>query len=234
MKKIVFSALLASAFALPAVAQTPAASLPSALSPSLSAPASGPVLAPPSAAAMAAAKDLMEAMHYRQMMADMVASMSQSMPSMVRSIASASINGNAKLSDEEKKNALSRVETQMPVALTRMDSFMSDPALIEEMMGETAALYARHFSAAEIEQITAFYKTAVGAKMLASTPQIMNESMAVSQKVLIPRIMKMAGTLLPPAATAAANNGANNGANNAATNGAAKSAANGAGSAAAK
>jgi hypothetical protein len=42
-----------------------------------------------------------------------------------------------------------------------------------------------------MHQVSAFYKSPVGAKMLASMPQLMQESMLASQKVIMPRIAKM-------------------------------------------
>jgi hypothetical protein len=36
--------------------------------------------------------------------------------------------------------------------------------------------------------MAAFYQTPVGKKMLALTPQIMSESMQISQKIVMPRV----------------------------------------------
>jgi uncharacterized protein len=45
-----------------------------------------------------------------------------------------------------------------------------------------AAVYARNFTADELRQVTAFYRTPVGQKMLEKLPAITQESMTVGQK----------------------------------------------------
>ena len=46
-------------------------------------------------------------------------------------------------------------------------------------MAEAPALYARHFSAAELRELTAFYRTPTGAKALRVMPQLMPEVLAL-------------------------------------------------------
>jgi|SRR5215470_7145293 len=50
------------------------------------------------------------------------------------------------------------------------------------MIEEVAGVYARNFSAGEMQQLIAFYRTPVGQKFLEKTPVVMKESMAVGQK----------------------------------------------------
>jgi hypothetical protein len=50
------------------------------------------------------------------------------------------------------------------------------------MIEEVAGVYARNFSAGEMQQLIAFYRTPVGQKFLEKTPAVMQESMAVGQK----------------------------------------------------
>jgi len=58
------------------------------------------------------------------------------------------------------------------------------------METELVGLYSRHFTADELKQIAAYYRTPVGAKSLQVMPQVMAESMAISQRVTMPRIQK--------------------------------------------
>jgi hypothetical protein len=51
-----------------------------------------------------------------------------------------------------------------------------------ELVEPTAAIYARHFTADEIRQVTAFYRTPVGQKFLDKLPAVTQESMAMGQK----------------------------------------------------
>ena len=53
---------------------------------------------------------------------------------------------------------------------------------MNEFVGGVAALYATHFSADELRQITAFYKAPVGQKFLQVLPKVMQDSMALGQK----------------------------------------------------
>ena len=52
-------------------------------------------------------------------------------------------------------------------------------------------VYARHYTLDEVRQLSAFYKTPVGHKSLVVMPQLMAESMAVSNQVLGPRLNKL-------------------------------------------
>ncbi|HLK89350.1 MAG TPA: DUF2059 domain-containing protein [Polyangia bacterium] len=50
---------------------------------------------------------------------------------------------------------------------------------LTEVMAETPAIYARHFTAGELHEMLAFYRTPVGQKSLKVLPQVMTEIMAV-------------------------------------------------------
>jgi hypothetical protein len=64
----------------------------------------------------------------------------------------------------------------MPHLLERM------AARSGEIVDLTAAIYARNFSADEIRQVTAFYRTPVGQRFLDKLPAITQESMAMGQQ----------------------------------------------------
>ena len=73
-------------------------------------------------------------------------------------------------------------------AIATLTQVLADPTLIDELGDEMVPLYARFYTVQEVEQLTAFYKTPLGRKMLATMPQLSAESMAISQRVLIPRV----------------------------------------------
>lgn len=52
-----------------------------------------------------------------------------------------------------------------------------------ELVDATAVVYARHFTVDELRQLTAFYGTAVGQKLLEKLPAITQESMMAGQKI---------------------------------------------------
>jgi hypothetical protein len=144
--------------------------------------------APVNPAALAAVKELLVSMNYREMMYQSFAQLQQGMPDMMIQGASAAIGADTALSPEEKKAAIAEAVKKVPEMAKVFSETLRDPQMMDELIAETAPLYARHFSVAEIKQMAAFYKTPVGKKMLALTPQIMGESMQISQKIVMPRI----------------------------------------------
>jgi uncharacterized protein len=60
-------------------------------------------------------------------------------------------------------------------------------AFVTEAMKEAPAIYARHFTADELRELTAFYHTPTGAKALRETPQVMGELTAF----LVPRLQDL-------------------------------------------
>jgi uncharacterized protein len=173
MKQILAAVSVALAFAAaPVSAQT---------APAAPAPAADP-------ASAAAAHRLFEAMNYRVVAQGMLNQMTQSLPAAMRQGAEAAIDSNRKLSEEQKRAAVAKLDRDLPQVVAAIQGIFSDPATVDEMLRETEQLYARHFTAAELDQIAAFYRTPVGAKMLASMPQLMNESMQIGQRVVMPRV----------------------------------------------
>jgi hypothetical protein len=168
MKKIVLAACLALSCAMPSVYAQSAA--------------------PVDPAATAAARELLEAMNYRSTMQAMVAQMQQAMPAMMLQGASAAIEGDAKLTAQQKVAEIKKAREEIPRVSASFGAMFSDPALMEELAAETIPLYARNYSVEELHQIAAFYRSPVGIRMMATMPKLMNESMAISQKIMMPRI----------------------------------------------
>jgi Skp family chaperone for outer membrane proteins len=169
MKKIALAACFALAFALPsAYAQ--------------SADSAAPV-DPDSAAAV---KELLVAMHYRDSMQLMVAQMQKSLPAMHLQSATASINANKTLTEEQKTQAIAKAGREAEQSAAMLGATF-DEAMMDDLATEMVPLYARNFTAAELRQMAAFYKTPVGAKMMQVMPQLMGEMIQISQRVMMPR-----------------------------------------------
>jgi hypothetical protein len=179
MKKLILAVTVAAAFAgLPSFAFAQA-------------PATAPVAAPAAAVspqANAAVKELLEAMDVRQMMSASFVEMEKALPTLMRAQITAVINADPSVSAEKKKEALARTEEILPGAAEAVNRMFRDPALIDEMMTEMAPLYANNYSVAELKQLAAFYRTPLGRKMLALSPRLAAESMALGQKVVAPRL----------------------------------------------
>ncbi|NHZ96811.1 DUF2059 domain-containing protein [Massilia sp. CCM 8734] len=146
-----------------------------------------------------ATRALLESMGTRKMIKDSFEQMKASIPQMILDNATAVINSNTRLSAAQKKAAIAEATKKVPDVAARVQRVFEEPALVEEMVEAVVPLYASRFTVAEIEQIAAFYRSPVGAKMLAATPQIVNESMQMSQKIMLPRM----GKLMQEAAAAA-------------------------------
>jgi uncharacterized protein len=175
MKQIFAAALLTLSFATPATfAQAPA-----------------PAAAQVDPAATAAVKELIEVMKLREMMQMSFTQMQQNMPQMMLQGATAAINANPKLNPAQKKDAIAAVGKELPQAAKAVADAMSDPKMMDELIAEMMPLYTRHYNAEELRAMTAFYRSPVGAKMLQTMPQIMGESMQISQRVVMPRMMAM-------------------------------------------
>jgi uncharacterized protein len=60
-------------------------------------------------------------------------------------------------------------------------------AFVTDAMKEAPPIYARHFTVAELHELTAFYRTPTGAKALHEIPQVMGEMTAL----LVPRLQEV-------------------------------------------
>ncbi|GJJ05219.1 hypothetical protein RugamoR64_57570 [Duganella rhizosphaerae] len=149
---------------------------------------SAPAFAQADAASTAAAKELFEAMNYRTLMTGVMQQMSQNIGQSMRAGAEAAIKGNPNTTPEQKQQELAKVDAELPAAIGVLQGAMNDPALIEDILTETVPLYARTYSADELKQIAAFYRTPIGAKMLATMPKLTAEAMQIGQQVAARRI----------------------------------------------
>jgi len=64
----------------------------------------------------------------------------------------------------------------MPLLLEGMNS------RVNEIVDQITALYARNFTAEELREVTAFYRSPTGQKFLQKVPAITQESMAIGQR----------------------------------------------------
>lgn len=135
-----------------------------------------------------AVRRMLDAMQFPALTRQIFDQMRQSVPAMMRQAAVQNISGNAGLTEERKALALANAEEEIPLAVATLTQVLADQSLIDELGAEMVPLYARYYTVQEIEQLTAFYQTPLGRKMLATMPQLSAESMAISQRVLIPRV----------------------------------------------
>jgi hypothetical protein len=140
----------------------------------------------------AAAKQLMDAINARSLMQASMQHMSAQLPQMLRAMTDSMVENKGKnMSAAEKKAAQADLEKAIPGMMAAIQKLFSDPALLDDFERETAAIYARNYTADEMRQLLAFYRSPVGAKTLATMPKVMQESMALSQKIMVPRMGKV-------------------------------------------
>ncbi|MES2151087.1 MAG: DUF2059 domain-containing protein [Pseudomonadota bacterium] len=137
-----------------------------------------------------AVKQLLASIKFRELMDKSMEQVMKNMPAMILQMSTQGINGNTKLSADEKKAMLDKAAQAIPKTLEGLRAILTDPTLIDEMEAEIVPLYARNFTLDEIRQLAEFYQSPLGSKMLSSMPAIMNESMQISQKIMMPRLSK--------------------------------------------
>jgi hypothetical protein len=76
------------------------------------------------------------------------------------------------------------LKAKQTLTTAQIDSLRQDLDRIQvdyfsELMEDAIPLYARHFTAAELREMLAFYKTPVGKKAIRELPQVMTEMMAI-------------------------------------------------------
>jgi len=163
-----------------------------------------PVYAAPAAPTAAAAVDpqvskavreMFEAMKYRDVMKATFAQMEASLPQNMRAGAVAAINADTKLDAKAKQAKLAEVDQKLPQLAAALHTVFSDPTMMEEMLDALVPIYARTYTLDEVRQMSAFYQSPVGQKMLATTPKLMGEGMAMSNQIMGPRINKLMQSL---------------------------------------
>jgi hypothetical protein len=170
MKKYLLALAVAATLATPGFAQT--------------APAIDPAVVP-------AVKEMMAAMKVRDVMLATMQQMRQAMPQAMFNSATQTINANPTMSAERKQQALAQLEKDAPKMRADMDALLSDPSLIDDMLAEMVPLYASAYTVDEIHQLSAFYQSPVGQKMLATAPRLMGQVMEISNRIMMPRFQKL-------------------------------------------
>ena len=111
--------------------------------------------------ATAAAKELVEAMRATDQLKVL-------MPMLMQQLKPAIAQGRPEVERD--------YDAMVPQMLAAVDARMG------EFTGAIAVLYASHFTADELRQLTAFYRGPVGQKFLQIMPRIMQDSMTIGQK----------------------------------------------------
>ncbi len=142
---------------------------------------------PVDVAQKAAVKELLDALNFKQMMAQMSGPMLQQMPQMFDQMIEAAPSS-SKLSPEQKDAARKAAQESFARSMKATTELYNDPKVIEAFEDIMARAYAKNFTTAEIKATTAFYTSPAGKKALTIMPQMMQETMPEIMAVIAPRM----------------------------------------------
>jgi hypothetical protein len=151
---------------------------------------------PADPATIAAVNELLTAMKYREVMTASFIKLEQEMPATMTAGVAAALEKNTKLTPEQKTKVMEKAAKEIPAVAATFGATFRDPKLMDELLAEIVPLYARYFTADELKQMAAFYRTPAGAKMLFLTPRISHEALQISQKIVLPKIGAAIGKLM--------------------------------------
>jgi uncharacterized protein len=154
------------------------------------APASVPAVVTPEQ--KAAVKDLLEAMNFKKMMSQMAGAMAQNMPQMMDQMVAAS---DTSMTAEQKAEARKLAGKSSETVMKSMIDIYNDPQVVQGMEDIMARAYGSNFAVDEIKAITTFYSSPAGKKMLATQPQIMQQSMPEIMALITPRMKEVMGKM---------------------------------------
>ncbi|MFZ4877930.1 DUF2059 domain-containing protein [Janthinobacterium sp. Mn2066] len=142
-------------------------------------------------AAVRAVQDLMEAQKMRVTLQAMFAQMAQKMDEAMYATARQAAQDKSRLTDSQRQQLQAAMAPMLQQFSATMKSTFTDPALVDEYIVASVPVYLNHFSVAEIEQMTAFYRSPVGVKFVAATPKLMQEMVPASERIIMPRMLEM-------------------------------------------
>jgi hypothetical protein len=142
-------------------------------------------------AVVAATKQMLASMKIRDLMLASLKQADQQMPAQITASMNAMIDGDPNMSAEKKAEAHKKLQEALPTLSAQMHGIFTDPTLVDDILAEMVPLYAETYTLDEIRQLSAFYASPLGQKMLANMPKLMSRSMDISNRVMMPRIQKM-------------------------------------------
>lgn len=153
----------------------------------------------PNDQAVVAAHDLLRAMDYRSVVDAIFSQHRKALPALLQTNIQAVIDADAGLNDEQKREALQRMGADAASTQALAATVFDDPSLVEAVTAHTATLYARHYTVGELRALAGFFRSPLGAKMLAVAPKLASDAQIVSQALVMPRVIAALAKLEKPA-----------------------------------
>lgn len=101
--------------------------------------------------------------------------MSDSVLSNLKQVVGLHLRRDSKLTPEQRQRALERLDDELAAIVPAMKAVFDDPKLRLELEQRLDALYAKHFTPDELAQLSAFYQTPVGQKLLRTSEPMMRD-----------------------------------------------------------
>lgn len=169
-------------------AQGPASKAAPATAPATVAPLADTLATPVTPEARAAIKELLEITNVRDSLRMTYMAIGQNLPQQMAQVMNRSIQDNVSLTTEQKRQVRERMNKSFEGVVKEAMQIVQDPKVVDETIERLYPLYAKAFTPAEIRQITAFYKTPVGGKVIGTMPQVFNESLQAGFALFQPRM----------------------------------------------
>lgn len=138
-----------------------------------------------------AIQELIDVMNLKSLGPQMMAQISAQSGTLMKQGAVAAIEQDKRLSPAQKQAELAKLEQDLPALEQDFNDSLAKfdmNGMMQEVMYGT---YSKYFETAEIQDITTFYRSPTGQKMLALSPQIMRESMQISMARMGPVVNEM-------------------------------------------
>lgn len=136
----------------------------------------------------AAVKELLDAMNFKKMMSQMVGAMAQNFPQMMDQMVAAS---DSSMTPEQKAEARKLSARSGETMMKSLTDIYNDPQIVQGMEDIMARAYGSNFAVDEIKAITMFYSSPAGKKMLATQPQLMQQTMPEIMALIAPRMKEV-------------------------------------------
>ena len=147
-------------------------------------------------AAVEATRQMLSAMKVRELTVQSLSQSEKIMPQQMRTMVTQMVQADTTMTPAQKKQGLEKFEKMLPAMTATIHGMLSDPSLVDQMVAEMVPLYADTYTVDEIRQLSAFYQSPLGQKMLANMPQLTARSMEISNRIMVPRMQKLMSQIM--------------------------------------
>ncbi len=164
--------------------------------PSATTPAATPAPAAVAPETRAAIKDLLEAMNMRDNLSKNFQGMTGGIAPQLAQAVARQVDANPSLTPEQKSKVLEGMKVPFDSAMKEVQGIITSPKLVDDTLQKMIPIYAKYYTTPEIKQLTAFYKSPLGAKTLSTMPQAIGETLQATFAELQPRLTGLMDKML--------------------------------------